>query len=99
MLYAIIATDVPESLEHRLEARGAHLERLNVLQANGRLVLAGPHPSIDCSDPGPNGFSGSLIVAQFDSLSEAKDWAEADPYMSAGVYQQVTVKPFNKVLP
>ena len=99
MLYAIIAQDNANSLEQRLAARPAHLERLQTLQAEGRLVLAGPHPAIDSEDPGPAGFSGSLIVAEFSSLEDAQAWANADPYVAAGVYSQVTIKPFKKVLP
>lgn len=99
MLFAIIATDVEESLADRLRARPAHLERLQALQAQGRLVLAGPHPAIEAEDPGEAGFTGSLIVAEFDSLADARAWAEADPYMDAGVYADVVVKPFKKVLP
>lgn len=99
MLYAIIAEDVENSLERRLAARPKHLERLNALKDAGRLVLAGPHPAIDSADPGPAGFSGSLVVAEFDSLAAAEAWAEADPYVAAGVYGRVTVKPFKKVLP
>lgn len=99
MLYAIIAEDVPGSLTRRMEARPAHVERLKALQAEGRLVLAGPHPAIDSSDPGPAGFSGSLIVAEFASREAAIAWASEDPYCAAGVYAKVTVKPFRKVLP
>lgn len=99
MLYAIIAEDLPGTLDQRLAARPAHLERLLALQADGRLILAGPCPAIDSPDPGPAGFSGSLIIAEFPSLSEAKAWAEVDPYVAAGVYGQVTVKPFKKALP
>ena len=99
MLYAIIAEDVENSLEKRLSARPDHVERLQQLKKDGRLVLAGPHPAIDNSDPGTNGFSGSLIVAEFDSLESAKTWAQDDPYVKAEVYASVTVKPFNKVLP
>ena len=99
MLYAIISQDKPDSLADRLDARPAHLERLNRLKEAGRLVLAGPHPAIDSPDPGDAGFSGSLVVAEFASLQEAQSWADTDPYMTAGVYQQVTVKPFRKVLP
>lgn len=99
MLYAIIAQDNKNTLEKRLAARPDHLERLQVLQAEGRLVLAGPHPAIDSEDPGPAGFSGSLIVAEFTSQQDAQDWANADPYVEAGVYSQVTIKPFKKVLP
>jgi len=99
MLYAIISQDVENSLEKRLAARPAHLERLQLLKQQGRLILAGPHPSIDSEDPGEAGFSGSLVVAEFDSLNDAQSWADADPYIEAGVYEQVTVKPFKKVLP
>ena len=99
MLYAIIATDVANSLDARLAARPAHLERLNQLKDAGRIVLAGPHPAIDNKDPGAAGFSGSLVVAQFDSLSAAQAWADADPYVAAGVYANVIVKPFKQVLP
>ena len=99
MLYAIVATDVANSLENRLAASPAHLERLQQLKAEGRVVLAGPNPAVDSNDPGAAGFTGSLIVAQFDSLSAAQAWADADPYISAGVYASVTVKPFKQVLP
>ncbi|MGN8258344.1 YciI family protein [Pseudomonas sp. SMSB3] len=99
MLYAIIASDVANSLEKRLAARPAHIERLQQLKAEGRVVLAGPHPAIDSNDPGEAGFSGSLIVAEFDSLAAAQAWADADPYIAAGVYDQVVVKPFKQVLP
>lgn len=99
MLYAIIATDVENSLSNRLAARPAHLARLEQLKNEGRLVLAGPHPAIDSIDPGPAGFSGSLIVAEFDSLAAAQGWADADPYCAAGVYAAVQVKPFKLVLP
>lgn len=99
MWYAIMGEDVPASLDKRLAARPAHIERLNALQAQGRLLLAGPFPAIDSPDPGPAGFSGSLIVAEFDSLDAAKAWAEADPYVAAGVYARVSVKPFKKALP
>jgi hypothetical protein len=99
MLYAIVGEDVPHSLDQRLAARPAHLARLNELQGNGRLILAGPFPAIDCADPGPAGFSGSLIVAEFESLQAAKAWAEADPYITAGVYAKVNINPFKKVLP
>ncbi len=90
---------MPDSLEKRLSVRPQHLSRIQALQEKGRLILAGPFPVIDSQDPGPAGFSGSLIVAEFESLEAAKDWANADPYVSAGVYQAVTVKPFKKVLP
>ena len=99
MLYAVISQDVENSLEKRLAARPAHLERLQLLKQQGRLILAGPHPNIDNEDPGEAGFSGSLVVAEFDSLIDAQSWADADPYIEAGVYAQVTVKPFKKVLP
>jgi hypothetical protein len=99
MLYAIIGEDAPDSLEKRLAARPAHLARLDALQQDGRLTLAGPFPAIDSPDPGPAGFSGSLIVAEFESLEVARTWAEADPYLSSGVFERVTVKPFKKVLP
>jgi uncharacterized protein YciI len=99
MYYAVIASDVANSLERRLAARPAHLQRLEQLKNEGRLLLAGPFPAIDNEDPGPAGFSGSLIVAEFESLEEARAWANADPYVTAGVYADVTVKPFRKVLP
>ena len=99
MLYAIIGNDHENSLENRLKVRPQHVERLKQLQAEGRLVLAGPNPVIDSPDPGPAGFSGSLIVAEFSSLEEARSWADQDPYVTAGVYASVSVKPFNKVLP
>jgi hypothetical protein len=99
MLYAILAEDVEQSLERRRHARPAHLLRLEALKSAGRLVLAGPHPAIDAEDPGPAGFSGSLVVAEFPSLDEARAWADADPYVAAGVYAGVAVKPFRKVLP
>ena len=99
MWYAIVGTDVPDSLEKRLSVRPAHLERLKQLQDEGRLLLAGPFPAIDGTDPGPAGFTGSLIVAEFDSLSVAQAWAEADPYVATGVYASTIVKPFKKVLP
>ncbi|MDD1621088.1 MAG: YciI family protein [Methylococcaceae bacterium] len=99
MLYAIIGEDVPDSLEKRLSVRPAHLQRLQALQDLGRLVLAGPTPAIDAENPGDSGFSGSLIVAEFSSLDEAKHWADADPYIAAGVYARVLVKPFKKVFP
>ncbi|MCC7330150.1 MAG: YciI family protein [Gammaproteobacteria bacterium] len=99
MLYAIISEDVPDSLARRRQARPAHLQRLGELRDAGRLLLAGPHPAVDAPDPGPAGFTGSLVVAEFDSLAEAQDWADHDPYCAAGVYARVTVKPFRQVLP
>lgn len=99
MLYVIIGEDQPGSLEQRLAARPAHVERLQALQAEARLILAGPCPAIDSPDPGPAGFSGSIIIAEFASLAAAQAWADADPYVAAGVYAKVTVKPFKKVLP
>ncbi len=99
LYYAIVGEDVAGSLDQRLAARPAHLERLNQLKDEGRLLLAGPFPAIDSPDPGPAGFSGSLIVAAFDSLQAAQAWADADPYVAAGVYAQVSVKPFKRVLP
>ena len=99
MLYAIIGTDREDSLEARLQARPEHVERLKSLQADGRLLLAGPHPALDCEDPGPAGFTGSLIVAEFDSLEQAREWADADPYTTTGVFASILVKPFKKVLP
>lgn len=99
MLYAIISTDNDGSLEKRLAARPAHLQRLQQLQDAGRLVLAGPHPAIDNENPGAAGFTGSLVVAEFDNLSHAQHWADTDPYMAAGVYANVTIKPFKKVFP
>ena len=99
MLYAVISEDIDNSLEVRLKTRPAHVDRLEALKAEGRLVLAGPHPAVDNDDPGAAGFTGSLVVAEFDNLEAAQDWANADPYVSAGVYARVTVKPFKKVLP
>lgn len=99
MWYAIIAEDTVNSLEKRLAARPAHVARLQQLQAEGRLLVAGPHPAIDSEDPAAAGFTGSLIIAEFASLTAAQAWAADDPYIAAGVYQQVTVKPFKKVLP
>ena len=99
MLYVINGEDVQDSLEKRLSVRPAHLARLKALQEEGRLVLAGPYPAIDSSDPGPAGFSGSLIIAEFESLETAREWAQEDPYVTAGVYGNLTVKPFKKVLP
>lgn len=99
MLYAIISQDIPDSLARRQSARPAHLARLQVLQDQGRLILAGPHPAIDTDNPGDAGFTGSLIVAEFESLTAARQWADSDPYIDAGVYAHVTVKPFKKVFP
>ena len=99
MLYAIIAQDKANSLQNRLRARPEHLQRLQALQDDGRLILAGPHPAIDSEDPGDDGFSGSLIVAEFETLAAAQSWAEQDPYVTADVYKKVTVKPFKKVFP
>ncbi|WP_320826225.1 YciI family protein [Reinekea sp.] len=99
MWYAILAEDHPNSLENRLLARPAHLQRLQDLQAEGRLLLAGPHPLIDSEDPGAAGFSGSLVIAEFDSLDSAQRWADVDPYIAAGVYAKVVIKPFKKALP
>ncbi|AGM40750.1 YCII-related domain family protein [Spiribacter salinus M19-40] len=99
MYYAIISEDVEDSLGRRTEARPAHLARLETLRDEGRLLLAGPHPAIDAEDPGPAGFSGSLVIAEFESLEAARTWADADPYVSAGVYASVKVKPFRRVLP
>ena len=99
MLYAISGQDTPNSLEKRLAARPAHVARLQALQDEGRLILAGPFPAVDSNDPGEAGFSGSLIVAEFPTLALAVTWAQADPYVAAGVYAQVEVKPFKKVFP
>ncbi|HAW76148.1 MAG TPA: hypothetical protein DCW74_10490 [Alteromonas australica] len=99
MLYMICATDVEGSLDKRLQARPAHLERLHQLKSEGRLILAGPFPAIDSPDPGPAGFTGSLVVAEFGSLEDAQSWANDDPYVAAGVYESVVVKPYKKVLP
>jgi uncharacterized protein YciI len=99
MLYVIIGEDTPGTLDQRLAARPEHVARLQALQADGRLILAGPCPAIDSPDPGPAGFSGSVIVAEFASLTEAQTWADADPYVAAGVYAKVTIKPLKKVLP
>ncbi len=99
MLYAIMSEDVENSLTIRQGARSAHLERVQQLSNEGRLVIAGPHPAIDSEDPGTNGFTGSLIIAEFNSLEAAQTWADADPYVKAGVYKNITVKPFKKVLP
>ncbi len=99
MFYALVGQDVSDSLERRLAARPAHLQRLQALQQAGRLLLAGPFPNIDSNDPGTAGFCGSLIVAEFDTLADAQAWADADPYVAAGVYASVSVKPFKKVFP
>lgn len=99
MWYAIISEDVEGTLEKRIAARPDHLERLNALAAEGRLLVAGPHPAVDSPDPGPAGFTGSLVIAEFNSLAEARSWADDDPYLSVGVYDSVKVKPFNRVLP
>jgi len=99
MFYAIISQDVENSLEKRLSVRPGHIARLQALQDQGRMLLAGPHPKIDSEDPGPAGFTGSLIVAEFDSLEAAQQWADEDPYIAAGVYARVIVKPFKKVFP
>ena len=99
MHYAIISQDVDNSLEKRMSVRNKHIERLNDLKNQGRLVIAGPHPAVDSPDPGNAGFTGSLIVAEFESLKAAQDWADEDPYIAAGVYEKVVVKPFKYVLP
>ncbi len=99
MLYAIISEDVENSLDKRKGARPAHLDRIQALVDQGRIVVAGPHPAVDNDDPGDAGFTGSLVVAEFDDLEAARTWADADPYVSAGVYKNVIVKPFKKVLP
>ncbi len=99
MLYAIISEDVNDSLEKRMSSRPKHLARLQQLQDLGKLVLAGPHPALDCENPGETGYTGSLVVAEFDTLEDAQKWADADPYIEAGVYAKVTVKPFKKVFP
>ncbi len=97
MFYAVISQDVEDSLEKRMSVRAEHIARLQGLQDEGRMLIAGPHPAIDSEDPGPAGFTGSLIVAEFDSLEAAQTWADADPYIAAGVYEKVIVKPFKKV--
>jgi uncharacterized protein YciI len=97
--YAIMSSDHDDSLDKRLLARPDHVARLLSLRDEGRLLIAGPHPAIDSLDPGPSGFTGSLVVAEFPSLEDAKAWADVDPYIAAGVYRQVIVKPFNLVLP
>jgi uncharacterized protein YciI len=99
MLYAVISQDIENSLEKRMAVRPAHIERLNILKNEGRLILAGPHPAIDNNEPGEAGFTGSLVVAEFDSLADAQAWADVDPYLVSGAYESVVVKPFKKVLP
>ncbi len=99
MLYSIVGIDVENSLQARLAARPEHVERLKALVSQGRLIVAGPNPAIDSSDPGDAGFTGSIIIAEFDSLQDAQDWADADPYILTGVYDSVEVKPFNQALP
>ena len=99
MWYAIISEDVADSLDKRASARPAHIARLKALTDEGRLLVAGPHPAIDGTEPGAAGFTGSLVIAEFESLDDARSWAEADPYVASGAYANVTVKPFKKVLP
>ena len=99
MLYSIVGIDVENSLQARLAARPEHVERLKALVSQGRLIVAGPNPAIDSGDPGDAGFTGSIIIAEFDSLQDAQDWADADPYILGGVYASVEVKPFNQALP
>jgi hypothetical protein len=99
MLYAIFSQDIEDSLDKRMSVRDAHVERLNILKNAGRLVLAGPHPAIDNNEPGQAGFTGSLVVAEFDNIEDAQLWADADPYIKSGAYANVVVKPFKKVLP
>ncbi|MEX2366639.1 MAG: YciI family protein [Pseudohongiellaceae bacterium] len=99
MLYAILSEDVENSLEKRMSARPEHLARLQALKDEGRLIIAGPHPAIDSEDPGPAGFSGSLVIAEFPSYEDARTWADSDPFVTAGVYHHVMVKPFKQVLP
>ena len=99
MLYSIVGLDREDSLEARMAVRPAHVARLNELRDQGRLIIAGPNPAIDSEDPGEAGFSGSIIIAEFESLAAAQAWADADPYIEAGAYASVTVKPFKKVLP
>ncbi len=99
MYYAIVSQDIDNSLALRKSARPAHLARLNALKDNGRLLVAGPNPAIDNDDPGDAGFTGSLVIAEFESLADAQAWADSDPYIEAGVYASVSVKPFKKVLP
>lgn len=99
MLFSIVSNDVEQSLSLRMGSRPAHIERLNALKDEGRLILAGPNPAIESNEPGEAGFSGSIIIAEFTSLAEAQTWADSDPYVAAGVYRKVVVKPFKKVLP
>lgn len=99
MWYAILSEDIEDSSAARSTARADHLARLQALVAEGRLLIAGPHPAIDAVEPGAAGFTGSLVIAEFESLDDAREWADADPYVAAGVYQRVVVKPFKKVLP
>ncbi|HEY9030094.1 MAG TPA: YciI family protein [Kangiella sp.] len=99
MIYVIFSQDVENSLPKRAQVRPAHVERLQALKEQGRLIIAGPCPAIDAEDPGEAGFTGSMIVAEFDSLEDAQAWADADPYFDAGVYESVIVKPYKKVLP
>ena len=99
MLYCIVGTDKPNSLEARMAVRPAHIERLQALKAEGRLIIAGPNPAIDSPDPGEAGFTGSVIIAEFESLQAAQAWADSDPYLESGAYESVMVKPFNRVLP
>ncbi len=99
MLYSIVGIDAENSLAARLAARPDHVARLNALKDEGRLVIAGPNPAIDSEDPGEAGFTGSIIIAEFDSLEAAQAWADADPYVASGAYASVSVKPFKKVLP
>jgi uncharacterized protein len=99
MLYSIVANDVKNSLALRMKVRPAHIERLNILKDQGRLIIAGPSPAIDSNDPGDAGFTGSIVIAEFDNLQQAQDWANDDPYFKSGAYENVTVKPFKKVLP
>lgn len=99
MFYSIVSQDVENSLELRKSARPAHIERLDQLKDQGRLLLAGPNPAIEANDPGEAGFTGSIVIAEFDNLQQAQEWADSDPYVAAGVYERVQVKPFKKVLP
>jgi len=99
MLYSIVGIDNPDSLDARMAVRSEHVARLQEMLAQGRLIIAGPNPAIDSDDPGEAGFTGSIIVAEFDSLRAAQDWADEDPYIKSGAYASVMVKPFKKVLP